>query len=52
MTPCTRWSSATPTSSGANAVSSFRIGINNADIQKPWIHFFDAQEMGVRTSPT
>jgi hypothetical protein len=33
---------------GANAVSSLRIGINNADIQKPWIPFFDATEMGVR----
>jgi hypothetical protein len=33
---------------GSNAVSSFRLTVNTADIRKPWIPFFDAQEMGVR----
>ena len=33
---------------GSNAVNTFRIGYNDADIQKPYIKFFDAQEMGVR----
>jgi hypothetical protein len=33
---------------GSNAVSSFRLGYNQIDIQKPWVKQFDAGDVGIR----